>query len=107
MGFNCTSCGACCKLIGIAKKQLIKLAKKEEQMNDRELQVYNFPHKIKPNGSCEHLLDNNLCAIYEIRPDICRVDKTWETHYSTVMSKSDYYKKSEAICSDLQCLVNK
>ena len=52
--FRCTNCGACCRRIGL---------------------LPGFPTKTKPGTTeCEHLTRDNLCAIYETRPSLCRVD---------------------------------
>jgi Fe-S-cluster containining protein len=52
MTFPCTSCGACCRRIG-------------------QSQGHGLP--VNPDGSCGHL-KNNLCEIYDTRPDFCRID---------------------------------
>lgn len=76
--FECTQCGACCKLAGLAAG-MVKL-----------------PFKIKSDGSCEHLDENNKCRIYENRPDICRVEV--RASAQKVMSKADYYKRTIELC---------
>ena len=80
MNFLCSQCGACCKIAGT-----IKL------MPDRG------------DGACVHLLDNNLCSIYNVRPDICKVDKMFE-----IKSKQDpdltlkqHYINNTKSCHDL------
>jgi Fe-S-cluster containining protein len=48
MSIECTKCGACCVAPDISSLR-------------------------KPVGvRCEHLLPDNLCAVYENRPQICR-----------------------------------
>lgn len=51
MTFPCTKCGACCRRAWAARGAL----------------------PLKPDGSCAHLLPDWTCAIYETRPEICRV----------------------------------
>jgi Fe-S-cluster containining protein len=34
------------------------------------------PEMAKEDGSCLHLTEDNLCAIYETRPKYCRVDES-------------------------------
>lgn len=52
MDFPCTSCGACCRRVYL---------------------VPQFPREwLQEDGSCIHL-ENNLCNIYNDRPDFCRV----------------------------------
>lgn len=53
MSFDCTKCGACCRSIGTHPA-------------GRDLD--------RGDGVCRHLTPANLCAIYEARPVMCRVD---------------------------------
>ena len=51
------------------------------------------------NGACIHLQKDNLCAIYDTRPEVCRID--------VMMNKSnsepdDYYKETKSMCNKLQ-----
>ena len=55
MSFPCSKCGACCR---------------------RAHMIDDFPEPLKPDGSCVHLKDNNECAIYKDRPDVCRIGKS-------------------------------
>ncbi len=50
--WECNKCGACCCLAGFIIKEL-----------DRG------------DGVCRMLSENNMCSIYETRPEICRVRK--------------------------------
>lgn len=54
MNFPCTKCGACCQ--GVSA-------------------LVGLPEK--PDGSCRYLNPDNTCAIYEDRPDFCRIED-WE-----------------------------
>ncbi len=56
MSFPCTSCGACCRRAGHVK---------------------GFPFLVTQDGACQFLA-GNLCAIYEERPEICRVTEDFE-----------------------------
>ena len=58
--FQCQRCGACCRLVGLSIVPEIKALAKEN------------------SDTCRHLLPNNLCAIYETRPLLCRVDELYE-----------------------------
>lgn len=49
MAWECTKCGACCKLAWLIE-----------------------PTMADDSGKCMHLKDN-ICGIYDERPDICRV----------------------------------
>ncbi len=52
---ECTKCGACC----IAP----------------DISSLNKPAGVR----CQHLTDENLCAIYDKRPEVCRVYQVDET----------------------------
>ncbi len=79
--FNCTSCGACCKVIP-----------------KEALEVFGLPES--PSGGCGHLLPDNTCAIYETRPFICDVRKVWEMKQE--MSWEEYKKETHRACETLQ-----
>jgi uncharacterized protein len=102
--FNCTGCGLCCKLVGGTIKLLKEAQKSGVELTPIQKEVVDFPHKTLDDGSCEHLNKDNSCAIYETRPDICKVDKTWAKHHLGKKSKAEYYKESEQACINLQNL---
>lgn len=81
MGFNCWQCGACCKLVP-----------------DFLLAQNNLPRA--PNGGCGHLDENNLCKIYDTRPDICSVEKQWAKQKK--IPYHDYMKLTEVFCHTLE-----
>lgn len=54
----------------------------------------------KGNGTCMYLKDN-LCSIYDNRPDICRIDYMFEKIYKTIMTKDEYYKLNYKACREL------
>jgi Fe-S-cluster containining protein len=49
--WKCIQCGACCRIAGLL-----------------------IPEWDRGDGACQHLTDENLCAIYELRPAICRTE---------------------------------
>jgi len=80
MNFLCSQCAACCKIAGAIK--------------------------LMPNrgdGACVYLLDNNLCSIYDVRPDICRVDKMFEKHkkLNKNLTLKQHYINSTKACHEL------
>lgn len=77
--FNCTRCGECCRHI------------------DSIPQLSEFDDG---SGRCIHL-KNNLCDIYDTRPDICRVDVMYEKIYSDIYSREDFYRLNEEACRQL------
>ena len=66
--FQCDRCGLCCRLIG-GIPQLVAF--------DRG------------DGVCCHLTEDNLCDIYDSRPEICSVEGMY-VHFATHMSKEEY-----------------
>jgi len=82
MKFNCTECGACCRLVP-----------------SELLAKYGLPEK--ETGGCGHLVDNK-CVIYETRPDICDVRKTWEKKHSSLYTWDKYKELTEEMCLKLQ-----
>ena len=81
--FNCTKCGSCCRLVP-----------------DEALEVFGLPRAER--GGCGHLRADNSCAIYENRPSICDVRKTWSDVYSGRLTWEEYKVLSEAACLELQ-----
>lgn len=86
--FNCTQCGACCKMV---TKELGAL--------------YNLPVNESGMG-CAHLNEDNTCSIYDKRPKICRVDEMYyERNRELNITKKEYFKMTENICKDLEAKV--
>lgn len=51
MAFKCWQCGACCRFIG-----------------------FKIPEFDRGDKACIHLTEENTCAIYKERPEVCRLD---------------------------------
>ena len=83
--FNCTSCGACCRIVGLIP-----------EFRER------FFTWINNDGACKHLQEDNTCGIYETRPDICRVDVMFEQRHSKNMSEAEYVAMTEDSCAILE-----
>ena len=79
MNFQCDKCGICCKLL----KGIPQLAAFD-----------------RGDGVCIHLKDN-LCSIYESRPDICNVEKMYP-FFKDQMSKKEYLKLMTDSCLALK-----
>ncbi len=77
--FNCDKCGECCRHI-------------------REIDA--LKHLDTGNGLCR-FLKNNLCSIYDNRPDICNVEKMYES-FKDIMSKNEYYELNYQGCIELR-----
>ncbi len=91
--FNCTSCGACCRFVGLRIKQGISKDK--------------FPYGTKADGmTCEKLADDGVtCTIYDHRPTFCSVEKQWSKKFKKddrFKIKKQYYKWQMMFCKKLQ-----
>ncbi len=79
--FPCTSCGACCKYLHLAK----------------ELKEFD-----RGDGTCMHLDEaTNRCGIYDSRPDICNIHLQYRLHYSST-PWPEFVKENLQICEALQ-----
>lgn len=79
--FEFSKCGLCCRNI-----------KKQES-------ILGFLDR--GDGVCRYLKDN-LCSIYETRPDVCRVDKMYEKCFKDKMTKEEFYQLNYESCKLLQ-----
>ena len=66
---NCDKCGLCCKFC------------------DKLPELNKFD---RGDGVCIHLKEDNTCAIYEDRPEICNTKKTYIKGYSKLFSEKEY-----------------
>ena len=79
--FVCNKCGLCCRNIDKIE----------------ELSQYD-----NGNGVCIYLTDDNLCAIYDTRPDICNTDKMYKLKYSNIMTPTEYANMNKEGCELLE-----
>lgn len=77
--FCCTKCGECCRHV----KETGLLAELD-----------------RGDGCCRYLT-GNLCAIYETRPLLCRVDEAYEKLFKPVMSRDTYDRLNAEQCQKL------
>lgn len=80
MSFFCDKCGLCCRHI------------------DKVPQLARFD---LGNGTCKYL-QNNLCSIYEKRPEICNVDLMYEKYFEDILSREDFYQLNYSGCIKLK-----
>lgn len=82
MKFQCSQCGACCRRAGSSGL-----------MPDRG------------DGACIYLRENNLCDIYDERPEICNMEKMFlkrkEEFPDINFSKIDYFKLNNEVCNQM------
>jgi Fe-S-cluster containining protein len=89
--FPCTSCGLCCKLVGF-------ILDKQSEISDPIIAkvIADFPYKTI-NGVCEMLQPNNLCAVYDNRPDMCNIDTM--SKLLGIADLNAYFKLNAQICN--------
>jgi Fe-S-cluster containining protein len=79
MNFQCTECGACCR------------------------RAYKLGMPVKKDGSCIYLNDENRCDIYETRPAICSVDKTYNAAKKQGLVSPNLTRKEFYIINNKEC----
>lgn len=86
MEFACTGCGSCCKRIG--------------QFKDK-FKALNFPYDVNDKGWCTMLDEKtNQCKVYDNRPDICSVKKTYHTFFEqSGLTEKEYYQLNVKMCN--------
>lgn len=62
--FECWKCGACCRLVG-----------------------FKAPELDRGDKACIHLTEDNLCEIYEDRPDFCHLNPSRDPKEQTAWCK--------------------
>jgi Fe-S-cluster containining protein len=80
MDFPCARCGACCRFAG---------------------QVPELRALDRGDGVCRHLTAENLCAIYEARPPICRV----APQCPPALAMGEWYRRNADACERLHLRV--
>jgi Fe-S-cluster containining protein len=86
--FQCSGCGECCKRIGNLSKEYKKRL--------------DFPYDHKTDGSCEKLGEDNKCMVYDSRPSICSVEKTFDKYHKPKGRKRvDVYMEENKLCNQM------
>jgi len=103
-GFNCTSCGMCCRLIRESVESAIDVYKECGDTIPIITAITKFPFGWDEDGCCEKLdKETNLCTIYEDRPLVCNVERVWETYYKDT-PQEEYIDIIHAECKRLQSI---
>ena len=84
MMFACDRCGLCCRSL-----------KKVPALADFD----------RGDGVCIHLREDNLCEIYDSRPEVCNVDLMYERYFSSIYTREEFYKMNEKVCETLKSSV--
>lgn len=62
----------------------------------------NFPYQVNDKGWCEMLDENNKCKVYENRPDICSIEKSFYNIFKkTGMTMKETYLMNARLCNDM------
>lgn len=70
--FNCTNCGECCGPIAVNKWELKRIKNAIKRMPQKE--VKRLKNQIRNPLTCMFRdIENNCCAIYQHRPEICKM----------------------------------
>jgi len=98
--FPCTSCALCCRSVG---KWISTARGLVEKGNEEALvkEVAEFPYAINEDGSCSKLGQDNRCTVYDHRPDICSIEKTWEKHHKKQLPLAEYYERAAGSCNKM------
>lgn len=86
MPFKCDCCGLCCR--SLKKVPVLR----------------NFD---RGDGVCIYLQKDNLCSIYNHRPEICNVDLMYERYFSKIFSREVYDQLNTKQCATLKSSKNK
>lgn len=80
--FPCDSCGKCCSNVHLSELT---------QELDRG------------DGICRHFDDSSLlCRIYDIRPDICRVELQYRNNYAHIYNWNEFVDLNLQVCKSLK-----
>lgn len=100
MSFPCTGCGLCCRAAGVT----VMVSRSEVASGNLDpliVETAAFPYEFDADGKCENLLDDNSCAVYETRPDICNVARTYEKHYASNQTRQEVYEETAQVCNEM------
>lgn len=59
------------------------------------------------DGACKYLTDDNLCSIYDTRPELCNMEKMWVKRNAELdleirgISKKEYFKFNNGVCNEM------
>lgn len=71
----CSKCGKCCTSLFFTFPNLKLRQSDIEYYKYHNIDIEKFGrtgYRLKVNNRCEHLTKDNLCDIFETRPDVCR-----------------------------------
>lgn len=83
--FECTGCGVCCKLAGgfvyVSDERIQALADylnlSLTEFTDTYLDIHQNKYVLKSAGPACIFLENDVCKVYDVRPEQCRTFPFW------------------------------
>jgi uncharacterized protein len=101
---DCTKCGKCCLMIGSVILQAEDKLQHPEKLDKLEQDILNeivsFPHHVNSDGSCSKLY-NDMCSIFDHRPDICNIERMWSKHWFKLgVTRQQHYKNTTKLCKE-------
>ena len=101
MGFRCQNCGGCCRVqppdVDISERKLIE-AKGFTGFLDRRDGTGVMWIRRRKDGSCFFLKESNKCAIYDVRPAICRLEPFTVVDYDFEQNRIELDLNFPAAC---------
>lgn len=73
------------------------LSQNKGQGDARTKAVAAFPYKTDEKEACS-MLENGQCKVYETRPDVCNVEKSFEL-FANGRTKEQYFSDNGKICN--------
>ena len=78
--YKCEHCGCCCR--NIDKSDI-------------------YASLDRGDGVCKYLVGND-CSIYKNRPLLCRIDESYDSMFSSIMTREEFYIVNKKVCKKLQ-----
>ena len=101
VGFRCKNCGVCCRMqppdVNAAEQKQIE-AKGFTNFLDRSGEAGIRWVRRKKDGSCFFLTKNSKCAIYTVRPAICRLEPFTIVDYDYEKNRIELELNFPAVC---------
>jgi Fe-S-cluster containining protein len=70
--WECTRCAKCCKIMSVPIRELAPGQVEFVKAKGFEIRSTDQGWFLYWHGVCPHLHDENICDIYETRPELCK-----------------------------------
>jgi Fe-S-cluster containining protein len=102
VGFRCRNCGVCCRLqppdVNKAEQKQIEAKGFSDFLERPDESGIRWIRRQK-DGSCFFLTKDNKCAIYSIRPSVCRLDPFTIVDYDYEQNRIELELNFPSSCS--------